>query len=82
MIHINKVSKYMVEIQDINFLPMFIATNIESPTGESTSSLYSWSTEQPSGRISTQSMAKAASTTQNTRSSNSNEKATSITQNT
>ena len=74
MIPINNVFKYMVEIQDINFLPISIVTNIESPTGESASSLYSWLIEQPSERISAQSIAKAASTTQNTRSSNSNEK--------
>ncbi|CAG8567048.1 4566_t:CDS:2 [Funneliformis caledonium] len=69
MIHTNKTLEYIVEIQDINFFPMSIAMNIESPTGESVSSLYSWPAEQSSGRISAQAMASVASNTQSSSSS-------------
>ncbi|CAG8768401.1 6082_t:CDS:1, partial [Funneliformis caledonium] len=54
MICIDKILEYIVEIQDINFLLMSIAINIESPTGESASSLYFWPAGQFSGRISAQ----------------------------
>ncbi|CAG8436486.1 1623_t:CDS:1 [Funneliformis caledonium] len=38
MIRIDKTLEYIVKLQDIHFLLMFIAMNIESPTEESASS--------------------------------------------
>src|SRR3954447_5240944 len=43
-------SEFLIDIQDINFLSTSNA-NIETSTSESTSSLYTWTTATPTGRL-------------------------------
>jgi hypothetical protein len=63
-------SEFKIEIQDINYLSSSITT-IESTTGSSTSSLYSWPTRS-SSRMSAQELANTLTTPQNSN-ANSNE---------
>ena len=53
-------SEFLIEIQDINFLSTSNA-NIETSTSDSTSSLYTWTTATPTGRLSAQAMANNTS---------------------
>jgi len=53
-------SEFLIEIQDINFLSTSNA-NIQTPTSDSTSFLYTWTTATPTGRLSVQAMANNTS---------------------
>jgi hypothetical protein len=67
-------SEFLIDIQDINFLSTSNA-NIETSTSESTSSLYTWTTATPTGRLSAQAMANnrpSENPTTNTQELNSN----------
>jgi hypothetical protein len=70
-------TEFLIDIQDVNFISMSSA-NIET-TNDVTSSLYSWSTTTPLGRISAQSMANnmlhenSTNATQHNQSENTND---------